>query len=206
LWLVHAARAEAAWLDGDDDTARTHARLALDATPAQVSPWLVGDLHRWAHLPGGPPGPAGGDPLTPYESEIRGDWHAAADAWGRRGCPYDAALAQLGGDIAAVQSALDTFRKLGARAAAQRAKQQLTTLRGRTRRIRRTDPQQLSARELEVLTHLAAGRSNAEIAAILHLSPKTVGHHVGAIFTKLGVDNRTQAAAHARQPHPVDEP
>jgi DNA-binding CsgD family transcriptional regulator len=206
LWLTQAARAEAAWLDGDDDTARAQARIALDATPANVSPWLVGDLRRWAHLPGGPPESASGDPLTPFDSEISGDWQAAADAWTRRGCPYDAAIAQLGGDIVAVQSALDTFRKLGARAAARRAKQQLTALRGPTSRTRRTDPQQLSARELEVLTQLAAGRSNADIAAALHLSAKTVGHHVSSIFTKLGVDNRTQAAAYARRTQPADEP
>ena len=206
LWLVQAARAEASWLAGDDDAARSQARLALEATPAHVSPWLVGDLRRWAHLPGGPPGPTAGDPVTPFESEISGDWQAAADAWARRGCPYDAALAQLGGDITAVQTALDTFRELGARAATRRARQQLTVLRGPTPRARHIDPQQLSARESEVLTYLAAGRSNADIAAILHLSPKTVGHHVSAIFAKLGVENRTQAAAHVRRPHPVDEP
>jgi hypothetical protein len=50
-------------------------------------------------------------------------------------------------------SALDTFRKLGARAAARRAKRQLTALRGQTRRTRTlADPQQLSVREREVLT------------------------------------------------------
>jgi DNA-binding NarL/FixJ family response regulator len=78
-------------------------------------------------------------------------------------------------------------------------------LRGSTRRTRHTDPQQLSVRECEVLNQLAAGRSNADIAAALRLSPKTVGHHLSSIFTKLGVDNRTQAAAHARRPHPTDE-
>jgi len=206
MWLTQAARAEAAWLDGDDDTARTQARIALDATPAQVSPWLIGDLRRWAHLPGGPSEPVSGDPLTPYDAEISGDWQAAADAWTRRGCPYDAAIAQLGGDVIAVQTALDTFRKLGARAAARRARRQLMVLRGPNRRSRTlADPQRLSVREREVLTQLAAGHSNAEIAAMLHLSPKTVGHHVSAIFTKLGVENRTQAAALAHRPGPMDE-
>jgi DNA-binding CsgD family transcriptional regulator len=205
LWLVQAARAEAAWLDGNDATAHTQARLALDATPAHVSPWLVGDLRRWVHLPGGQFEPAGVDPLTAYELEISGDWRAAADAWAQRGCPYDAAIAQLGGDIVAVQLALDTFRKLGARAAVRRAKRQLTALRGQTRRTRTlADPQQLSVREREVLTHLAAGHSNADIAATLHLSPRTVGHHVSAIFAKLGVENRTQAAAHVHRPHTPD--
>jgi DNA-binding NarL/FixJ family response regulator len=38
-----------------------------------------------------------------------------------------------------------------------------------------------------------------EIAPELNISPKTVGHHVEAILTKLGVDNRTQAVAYALQ-------
>jgi DNA-binding CsgD family transcriptional regulator len=209
LWLTQAARAEAAWLAGDDDTARTHAQTALAATPNTVSPWLIGDLSRWAHLPGGPPQPPGDAPPTPFELEISGDWQGAANAWIARGCPYDAAIAQLGGDITAVQSALDTFRSLGARAAARRAQQQLTRLRGPTRRSRRADvladPHGLTRREREVLELLAAGRSDTDIAAALHISRKTVGHHVSAIITKLGVDNRTQAAAHTRQPHPTTE-
>jgi DNA-binding NarL/FixJ family response regulator len=45
---------------------------------------------------------------------------------------------------------------------------------------------------------IAAGHSDAEVATKLSISPKTVGHHVAAILTKLGVDNRTQAAARAR--------
>jgi DNA-binding CsgD family transcriptional regulator len=210
LGAVWAARAEAAWLAGDDDTARTEAQAGLAAATQHADPWLVGHLRRWVHLAGGPTETTTGDPLTPYKMEINGDWQAAAEAWTRRGCPYDAAIAQLGGDIAAVGSALATFRSLGARAAGRRAQQRLATLRGRTRRSRRTDiradPDGLSRREREVLTLIAAGHSNAAIAATLHLSPKTVSHHVSAIITKLGVDNRTQAAAHARQPQPTTEP
>jgi DNA-binding CsgD family transcriptional regulator/tetratricopeptide (TPR) repeat protein len=202
---VWAARAEVAWLAGDDDTARAEAQAGLAAAPEHADPWLVGHLRRWVYLAGGPrddaPTP---DSITPYRLEIRGDWQAAADAWTRLGCPYDAAIAQLGGDIAAVQSALATFRRLGARAATRRARQRLTALRGRTPRSRRADigadPDALSRRQREVLTLIAAGHSDADIATKLSISPKTVGHHVAAILATLGVDNRTQAAAHARQP------
>jgi DNA-binding NarL/FixJ family response regulator len=55
----------------------------------------------------------------------------------------------------------------------------------------------LTAREREVLAQVAAGRSNREIARTLSLSEKTVKTHVSAIFGKLGVADRTQAALHA---------
>jgi DNA-binding NarL/FixJ family response regulator len=53
---------------------------------------------------------------------------------------------------------------------------------------------QLSERELDVLRLLARGLSNAEIAGRLHLSEGTVRNYVSAIFTRLGVSDRTQAA------------
>ncbi|MEV0804590.1 LuxR C-terminal-related transcriptional regulator [Kribbella sp. NPDC050281] len=56
----------------------------------------------------------------------------------------------------------------------------------------------LTAREIEVLRLVAAGRSNAEIAQQLVLSDKTVARHLTNIFTKLDVPSRTAAAAYAR--------
>lgn len=55
----------------------------------------------------------------------------------------------------------------------------------------------LTARELEVLVEVARGRSNREIARVLGLAEKTVKTHVSAILTKLGVQDRTQAALYA---------
>jgi DNA-binding NarL/FixJ family response regulator len=52
----------------------------------------------------------------------------------------------------------------------------------------------LSEREREVLKQLARGLSNTEIAARLYLSEGTVRNYVSAIFDKLGVNDRTQAA------------
>jgi hypothetical protein len=54
-----------------------------------------------------------------------------------------------------------------------------------------------------VLELLAVGHSDAEIATALCISPKTANTHVCAIMTKLGVHNRTQAAAHAPPTTPV---
>jgi DNA-binding NarL/FixJ family response regulator len=58
-------------------------------------------------------------------------------------------------------------------------------------------PSHLTSREREVLAELALGHSNREIARALSLSEKTVKTHVSAILTKLGVQDRTQAALHA---------
>lgn len=55
----------------------------------------------------------------------------------------------------------------------------------------------LTEREAEVLLWIAHGKSNRDVAAILDLSPRTVNKHLEQIFVKLGVENRTAAAARA---------
>jgi DNA-binding NarL/FixJ family response regulator len=55
----------------------------------------------------------------------------------------------------------------------------------------------LSKRELEVLEQMVKGLTNKEIAAILFVSEKTVKTHVSHIFSKLEVNDRTQAAIYA---------
>ena len=59
----------------------------------------------------------------------------------------------------------------------------------------------LSRRELEILTLVARGLPNAEIAQKLFISPETVKQHLHHIFQKLNVKNRTQAALLVRQKH-----
>lgn len=53
----------------------------------------------------------------------------------------------------------------------------------------------ISSRELEVLTVLCEGKSNREIAEVLHISPLTVKTHLQSIFHKLGAADRAQAVA-----------
>lgn len=57
----------------------------------------------------------------------------------------------------------------------------------------------ISPREMAVLRELAAGRSNKEIAAALHVSPNTVKTHVARLFEKLGARRRTDAINRARE-------
>jgi predicted ATPase/DNA-binding CsgD family transcriptional regulator len=61
----------------------------------------------------------------------------------------------------------------------------------------------LTPRELEVLRLVVAGRSNAQIADALFISPRTVSTHLTSIFGKLGVSSRTEAIAAAHHLHLV---
>jgi two-component system response regulator DesR len=57
----------------------------------------------------------------------------------------------------------------------------------------------LSEREQEVLSLIATGSTNKEIAGHLHLSPHTVKEHTSAIYRKLGVRNRAEATRQAQR-------
>lgn len=59
----------------------------------------------------------------------------------------------------------------------------------------------LSDREMDVLIHLAKGKTNAEIGSLLNLSEKTVGNYVGNMFEKLHLNNRIELAAYAYEHH-----
>ncbi|MGW4646598.1 hypothetical protein [Kitasatospora sp. NPDC004289] len=126
LGPVWVARAEAAWLGGDEERAAAEARHGLAMTGGRGAPWLAGALAVWVRRSGGrvPQLRAAG----PYAAELAGARAAAAQAWERRGCPYEAALARLGGDATAVRRALAGFEAAGARAAAFRARARLRAL------------------------------------------------------------------------------
>ncbi len=59
--------------------------------------------------------------------------------------------------------------------------------------------EQLTDRELQVLQHVAAGRRNREIAALLNISTKTVEFHLSNILGKLSAQSRTEAVVRAWQ-------
>jgi len=60
---------------------------------------------------------------------------------------------------------------------------------------------ELSDREMDVLVHVARGKTNAEIGRELNLSEKTVGNYIGTMFEKLHMKNRIELAIYAVEHH-----
>lgn len=119
-----------------------------------------------------------------------------------------AALSELIGDVAtadrALAAALDLAERSGAalwRARVDETRSWIAARRERpvagTAADAPTLPDGLTAREVEVLQLVAAGRSNREIAAALFISPNTAANHVRSILQKTASTNRTGAAAYA---------
>jgi DNA-binding NarL/FixJ family response regulator len=125
---------------------------------------------------------------------------AACRQWHELDVPYEAArtrtlIAQACralGDRESADLELETARRVFAELGAATDLSIVDGLRGSA-----ADTAGLSARELEVVRLVAAGRSNQAIAAELVLSEKTVARHLSNIFGKLGVSSRTAAAAYA---------
>jgi DNA-binding NarL/FixJ family response regulator len=63
----------------------------------------------------------------------------------------------------------------------------------------RANPHGLTTRQLEILELICDGLTGPQIAARLHISPKTADHHVTAILAKLNVRSRAEAARKLRQ-------
>jgi DNA-binding CsgD family transcriptional regulator len=129
---------------------------------------------------------------------LRQAWHM----WQELEAPYDAARARvllglacraLGDEDAAtleLEAARDAFAQLG-------AAPDLDRIESLARRTESSDMHGLTARELQVLRLVAAGKSNRDIASALVISEHTVARHLQNIFSKLGLSSRTAATAFA---------
>jgi DNA-binding CsgD family transcriptional regulator/tetratricopeptide (TPR) repeat protein/type II secretory pathway predicted ATPase ExeA len=204
LGPVAAARAEAAWLEGRQEDVVGETEAALGLAVRRRAPWVIGELTGWRRRAGIAETIEDGV-AAPYAAELTAGGEQAAGLWVGLGCPYEAALALTGADDDdAVLRAFEELQRLGARPAAAIVGRRLRErgVRGLPRGPRastRDNPAGLTAREVQVLGLVGQGLRNADIAAQLFLSEKTVGHHVSAILRKLGVRTRGEASAEAQR-------
>jgi DNA-binding CsgD family transcriptional regulator len=200
---VACARAEARWLAGELGLVAAETDATVRLAIATEGAWPLGELCLWRRRAGIDEGMPEIVPAEPFRLELEGEPEAAARAWEKLGCPYEAALALASSEHeASLRTSLAELQRLGARAAASRVARALRErgirdVRQGPRASTRENPAGLTARQLEVLALVAEGMRNAEIAKRLVVSRKTVDHHVSAILRKLGVDTRTEAAAEA---------
>lgn len=198
---IKTARAEAFWLKGKLDNIIEEVVTAYGNLKDRTNPWAIGELAFWLwrgiRLPKIPDNIA-----EPYLLQMKGEWRKAAGIWEDLQCPYEQAMALSDGDEAAMKKALEILDQLGASAAVELTKQKMRAMglrsipRGPINTTRK-NPAGLTTRQFEILKLLGDGMSNSDIGHKLFISPKTVDHHISAIFEKLGVHSRLEAAAYA---------
>ncbi len=203
LAITGLATVEWAWLAGRPERADAVTDLLVRHGDRAGSAPVVAELLRYRQRAGWPIEDLAAAP-EPWAAGLRGDWRAAADGWAAVGDPYERALElAASGEVAPTLEALAVLDGLGAQAAAVLVRERLAALgvqrlpRGPTASTR-ANPAGLTDRQVEVLTLLADGLTNAEIAARLVLSVRTVDRHVAAVLEKLAVPTRRAAAAMAR--------
>jgi len=197
------ARAEAHWLEGASADAAHEAELAA-AHSGGVDGWSRGAIGSWLRRLGSPLA-VDGVLAEPCQLEADGECEKAAQAWLDLGCPGEAAWALF--DVreeGPLRRALALFTNLGASAAVRLTRQRMRDIDMRhipygARTATREHPLGLTRRESEILDLIRVGSTNAEMAAQLFISQKTVDHHVSAVLRKLGVQTRGAAADKAHR-------
>jgi len=199
---VAVARAEVRLL-GDDPEGAVQELLEVHGRAVALRSHGMVDLTALWLWRAGQRDVAVGDATGPEALAMTGMHREAAAVWRGYGFPYAEAWALLDSDAELdVREARALFDRLGAQALVDRSDARLRSLGAKVPRGARASTRAnvggLTDREVDVLDLVDQGLRNAEIAARLHLSEKTVGHHVSAILGKLGASSRTEAVRRAR--------
>lgn len=198
--VVRLARIETAWLAGDTQAALRELEACTPEEKARCDAWYLGRYAYWQRVLGAPALSLQGA-AEPWVVLLRGDAKRAFQIFRELGHPFEAAQALMAAeDPESWREAYETFLQLGAYAVAAEAGRRLRASGVRDiprvpRASTRTHQAGLTLREREVLELLAQGFRNADIAARLFVSSRTVDHHVSAILGKIGARTRLEAAA-----------
>jgi ATP/maltotriose-dependent transcriptional regulator MalT len=169
----------------------------------------VTELHNWWNG-SGPDYLRGAIELRLGDVDSAARWFETGLEWATsEGVPFVAGRCHQGlagvatrqGDHATAREHLDAagerFGSIGAQLYLDQVQAMLEALPATASRHR--FPDRLTAREVEVLRLIAAGRSNREIGEDLVISLNTVERHVNHIYTKAGLSNRAEAATYAHR-------
>jgi DNA-binding CsgD family transcriptional regulator len=202
---VLTAQLELCWLRGNEAPYATMLETEEALSYQRSHAWHYSEWVYWMRQCGVTVALKQGVELTPpFQASIADDWETAADRWKDAGCPYELALALFEGDEEHQKQSLRILDELGATATHAMLKSRLRLMGVRNiprgpRESTRSNPAQLTNRQIDVLFLLEEGLQNAEIADKLFISSKTVDHHISAILSKLGMSTRAKAVTEARR-------
>ena len=197
---IKAALAEAFWLQNNLDQVIDEVKIVYNKIKNRDNPFAIGELAYWLWK-AGKLSEIPKKIAKPYLLQIQRDWKSAAKLWEDLQCPYEQAMALSEGNETVMKSAVEIFDSLGASATSQLIKQKMRergvkSIPKGPRRTTRENPAGLTTRQMEVLKLLGKGLSNNEIGTRLYISAKTVDHHISAIFSKLNIHSRNEAASY----------
>lgn len=173
-------------------------QLTCSFRPDHWDTLFGGTIAAWASVVGLSHESAG--PMPPAcAAMLAGDFAEASDRFGAAGWPHHRALMlSMLEDRQALNEALDVARRLGAGPLEARVSRRMRDLGVPVPRgpfaSTRANTAGLTSRQMEVVTLVTDGLTNADIAARLFISERTVEHHVEAILAKLGVASRREAS------------
>jgi DNA-binding CsgD family transcriptional regulator len=193
--LVFASldRIEAAQQAGESDTARGWLSELNDHAEKSTQPWaLARAAHAHAVLAGGADAERWFTEALAHHERANRPFERA-----RSELAFGAALRRARRRTVArdhLRAAFELFDALGATLWAERAQVELRACGQTVRRRTDTAVDRLTPQELQVAGFVAQGLSNADVAAQLFLSRRTIDFHLRNVFTKLGIASRTELA------------